>query len=156
VASVAADGLIGLWGEWSGDTKGHEYNRLQVIQLATEKCSVVFKVGTWKHLPQAALELFTHPRLRTVALGGQEITKKLRKDFKVDVTNGIDVLDLPAAQRCQPRSLKGLVGVFLQWNVGMDQAGKTNALFALFAPSHLALVFLQGRSGTRRASRPAS
>lgn len=123
VASVAQDGLIGLWGEWSGDTKGHEYNRLQVIQLATERCSVVFKVGTWKQLPQAALDIFTHPRLRTVALGGQEITKKLRKDFRVDVTGGIDVLDLPAAQRCQPRSLKGLVGVFLQWNVGMDQAG---------------------------------
>merc|ERR1711991_908156 len=123
IASTAPDGLIGLWGEWSGDTKGHEYNRLQVIQLATEKCSVVFKVGTWKALPQAALELFQHPRIRTVALGGQEITKKLRKDFRVDVTQGIDVLDLPAAQRCQPRSLKGLVGVFLQWNVGMDQSG---------------------------------
>ena len=122
VASCAPDGLIGLWGEWSGDTKGHEYNRLQVIQLATERCSVVFKVGLWKSLPPAALELFTHRTLRTVALGGQEITKKLRKDFKVDVTNGIDVLDLPAAQRCQPRSLKGLVGVFMGWNVGMSQA----------------------------------
>jgi hypothetical protein len=123
LASVASDGLIGLWGEWSGDTKGHEYNRLQVIQLATEKCSVVFKVGQWKQLPECALQLFTSDRVRTVALGGQEITKKLRKDFQVDVTNGIDVLDLPAAQRCQPRSLKGLVGVFLEWNVGMDQAG---------------------------------
>jgi hypothetical protein len=49
--------------------------------ISDERCEFE-KVGTWKMLPPAALELFTHPRLRTVALGGQEITKKLRKDFK--------------------------------------------------------------------------
>jgi hypothetical protein len=39
------------------------------------------------------------------------------------VRNGIDILDMPLAQRIKPRSLKGMAACVLEWNVNMEQVG---------------------------------
>ncbi len=120
VASLGARKVIGIWSEW-GSSVGHEYNPLQLLQLATETVSVVMRVGGWKSLPERVMNIFHDTNFSIIALGGQEISKKLLRDFGITIVNGVDALDIPVAQRVHPRTLKSMVACLLEWNVGMTQ-----------------------------------
>lgn len=89
-------------------------NRTALIQLASEHSAVLFRTMGCTSLPSSLLSVLEDPEVVKVGQGIGGDIGFLREDFNFPYpSNLIDLHAIACKLNCQPKSLQGLVGLFL-------------------------------------------
>lgn len=92
----------------------HRKNRTALIQVSTSEVCCIWRVSGLSTLPPTLNALMRNGDILKVAQGAGLERQTLDAEFGVTGEGFIDLHELATAYRCQPRSLQGLVGIFLE------------------------------------------
>jgi len=96
-------------------------NRIAIIQLATERCACLWRVGELKSVPPLLRRLLEDGQVHKVAQGATHELKSLQEEWGVSPQSFIDLHHIALSLRTTPRSLQGLVALFMKKRLGKEQ-----------------------------------
>ena len=90
-------------------------NRTALIQLASENACVLYRVVGQTALPASLCSILRDEQVVKVGQGIELDARDLKEDFpSVSLNACIDLFKVATHLQCQPKSLQGLVGMFLK------------------------------------------
>jgi len=91
-------------------------NPTALIQLASENVCVLWRTVGTKKLPKSLLSILADPGIVKVGQGVGLDVRDMKQDFTniSEINNIIDLHKVASSLNCQPKSLQGLVGLFLK------------------------------------------
>eukprot|EP00927_Polykrikos_kofoidii_P045387 TRINITY_DN39353_c0_g1_i1.p1 TRINITY_DN39353_c0_g1~~TRINITY_DN39353_c0_g1_i1.p1 ORF type:complete len:412 (-),score=61.39 TRINITY_DN39353_c0_g1_i1:309-1544(-) len=96
-------------------------SRTAVIQLATEDVTCVWRIAGSAALPPLLRRLIEDPSIHKVAQGASEEISSLREEWGIVPKSFIDLHHVALHLKTSPRSLKGLVALFMKRRLVKDQ-----------------------------------
>eukprot|EP00397_Hematodinium_sp_SG-2012_P046160 GEMP01052059.1.p1 GENE.GEMP01052059.1~~GEMP01052059.1.p1 ORF type:complete len:278 (+),score=52.62 GEMP01052059.1:115-948(+) len=89
-------------------------NRTAIIQVATPNLSCIWRVIGMSSVPPTLAAILENKDVTKVAQGATHERQTLYQEFGIVGEGFVDLHEIALAHRCQPRSLQGLVGIFLE------------------------------------------
>lgn len=97
-------------------------NRTALIQLASDNVCVMYRTLGQSSLPPSLSSILRDDRILKVGQGIEMDARDLREDFgsSVELKGCVDLYKLATHLQCQPKSLQGLVAMFLKHRLLKD------------------------------------
>lgn len=95
--------------------------RAAVIQLATERAACLWRVGELGRVPPLLRRLLEDPSVHKVTQGAVHEVAALQEEWGVNAQSFIDLHHMALNLRTTPRSLQGLVALFMRKCLGKEE-----------------------------------
>lgn len=96
-------------------------NRLSLVQVATAEVACLWRVGEMRCIPPLLRKLIENPLQLKVAQGAAHEVDAFRDEWYLSPQGFIDLHHVAMHLRTSPRSLQGLVGIFMGKRLGKEQ-----------------------------------
>lgn len=120
-ALFAGETLLGFDTESRANTPRSPRNRIALVQIATESACCVWRISEMGRIPPLLRRLIEDPSLHKVVQGATQEVDALRDQWGLSPQSFIDLHKIALELRTTPRSLQGLVGLFLKKKLAKDQ-----------------------------------
>jgi len=107
------DTLLGFDTESRPNTAVSPNNEIAVIQLASENAACLWRISQLKCMPPILKSLLEDPAKYKVAQGATQEVRALQQSWGINVKSCIDLYHMALHLRTTPRSLQGLVAIFM-------------------------------------------
>jgi len=117
----AGETLLGFDSESRPSSALAPRNRTALAQLASEHAACLWRLGELRTVPPLLRRLLEDPAVLKVAQGATHEIAMLREEWGVSAQSFIDLHHIALNLRTTPRSLQGLVALFLQQRLSKEQ-----------------------------------
>jgi len=108
--------VLGMDIEWKPTYLKDEHSKTALLQLSNGDNTVLFRLNLMEKeglIHNGIGHLLAHPEIIKVGVGLDSDCKRLFDDFGWQVQGHADLAKLPLISRCKPKSLQGLMAMFL-------------------------------------------
>eukprot|EP00921_Rhytidocystis_pertsovi_P020640 GHVQ01032934.1.p1 GENE.GHVQ01032934.1~~GHVQ01032934.1.p1 ORF type:complete len:435 (-),score=36.02 GHVQ01032934.1:707-2011(-) len=100
---------------------GQRRNPTAIVQVASDNLCVIWNLKSLGGLPSNLHRILVDSNIIKVSQGADHEMDRLRTEFSINPSGFVDLHHLALHLRCTPRSLKSLVGIFLQKRLSKEE-----------------------------------
>lgn len=115
------EALLGFDSESRPSSALAQKNRMALIQIASEKVACLWRLGELRSLPPLLRRLLEDRDVHKVSQGAVHELSALKEQWGINPQSFLDLHHIAMHLRTTPRSLQGLVAIFLQRRLSKDQ-----------------------------------
>jgi len=108
--------VLGMDIEWKPTYEKNEHSKTALLQLSNGEFTALFRLNLLEKeglIHSGIGHLLAHPEIIKVGVSLDSDCKRLFHDFGWQVQGQADLANLPIISRCKPKSLQGLMAMFL-------------------------------------------
>ncbi|CAE7632447.1 Wrn [Symbiodinium microadriaticum] len=115
------EALLGFDSESRPSSALAQKNRMALIQIASEKVACLWRLGELRSLPPLLRRLLEDRDVHKVSQGAVHELSALKEQWGINPQSFLDLHHIAMHLRTTPRSLQGLVAIFLRRRLSKDQ-----------------------------------
>lgn len=115
------EAFLGLDTETRPSSAASPKNRLALVQVATSRLACLWRVGEMRCIPPLLRKLIEDPSRHKIAQGATHEVDVFRDEWCLSPQSFIDLHHIALHLKTNPRSLQGLVALFLGKRLGKEQ-----------------------------------
>mmetsp|Transcript_30027 Transcript_30027/g.84322 ORF Transcript_30027/g.84322 Transcript_30027/m.84322 type:complete len:386 (-) Transcript_30027:70-1227(-) len=117
----SGEALLGFDSESRPSSALSPRNKTALVQLSSEHAACLWRIGELKQITPLLRRLLEDPAVHKVAQGASQELTTLREEYGLNGQSFIDLHHMALNMRTTPRSLQGLVALFMKRRLMKDQ-----------------------------------